>query len=193
MTMHGGRLILLLAGGDVQTAKQLASAATLSLAETTRQLDALITQGFVVAAGESGEPIVYGLKPKGAPSDALQPNERVLVIDDDMTLLELVVAVLEDEGHAVIAATTPANGVALLGQATFDVVITDGFSSRPSALLTTAAQILQAAEGTPVALFSAHRIDLDEVQAAGFRTLLQKPFELDDLIGLIECYRPQLV
>jgi CheY-like chemotaxis protein len=193
MATDRGRLILILASRDVQTAKQLASASTLSLAETTRQLEVLTTKGFIIASDSGPEPAVYRLSPKGAPSETLEPNHRVLVLDDDASLLELVVEVLEDDGYAVVAATTPADGVDLLKHSTFHLVITDGFSALPSAVLATAADVLQAAEATPVALFSAHRLELDDVQAAGFRTLIQKPFDIDELLGALEGCRLQPV
>jgi CheY-like chemotaxis protein len=193
MATDRGRLILLLASHDVQTAKQLASASTLSLAEVTRQLETLITQGFIIASDAGPEPALYRLRPKRAPADTLESHNRVLILDDDATLLELVVAILEDEDYAVVAATTPADGVAVLSHATFDVVITDGFCELPYAVLTTAAEVLEAAEATPVALFSAHRIPLDDVQAAGFRTLIQKPFDIDELLAVLDRCRLQAV
>src|SRR4051812_12374253 len=156
MATDRGRLILILASRDVQTAKQLAEASTLSLAETTRQLERLTTQGFIIASSANGEPLVYRLSPKELAPDAPEPLQRVLVLDDDANILEVVVTVLEDEGYGVLAAATPSDGVALLRHATFDVVITDGFSRVPSAVLTNAAEVLQAAGTTPVALFSAH-------------------------------------
>jgi CheY-like chemotaxis protein len=191
MATDRGRLILMLASRDVQTAKELSSASMLSLAEVTRQLETLITQGFIIASDAGPEPAVYRLRPKGTSAPTLEAHQRVLILDDDSTLLELVVAILEDDDYAVIAATTPADGVALLNHATFDVVITDGFSTLPGAVLTTAADILQAAEGTPVALFSAHRIELDAAQAAGFRTLIQKPFDIDELLAVLNRCRLQ--
>ena len=100
--------------------------------------------------------------------------------------LEVVVTVLEDEGYGVLAAATPSDGVTLLQHATFDVVITDGFSPVPSAVLTNAAEVLQAAGTTPVALFSAHPIDLAAAQAAGFRALIQKPCDIDELLAVIK-------
>src|SRR5215217_7558505 len=122
MAIEGGRLILLLASQDVQTARQLAEASTLSLAETTRQLERLTTQGFIIASSTDGEPLVYRLSPKELAVDALAPHQRVLALDDDAALLELVVTVLEDEGFAVLAAAAPSDGVALLQHASFDVV-----------------------------------------------------------------------
>jgi CheY-like chemotaxis protein len=188
MATAGGRLILLLASRDVQTAKQLADASTLSLAETTRQLERLTTQGFIIASRASGDPVVYRLSPKEHSIASLEPHQRVLALDDDADLLELIMAVLEDEGYVVVAAATPSDGVALLEHTTFDVVITDGFSRVSSAVLTNAGEVLQAGGTTPVALFSAHPVELAAAQAAGFRAVIQKPCDLDELLAVIkEC------
>jgi CheY-like chemotaxis protein len=186
MATEAGRLILLLASRDVQTAKQLAEASTRSLAETTRQLERLTTAGFIIASSTNGEPLVYRLSPKKLHAESLEPHQRVLALDDDADLLELVVTVLEDEGYAVLAAATPTDGMALLQHAMFDVVITDGFSRVPSAVLTNAVELLEAAGTTPVALFSAHPVELAAAQAAGFRAVVQKPCDLDELLAVIK-------
>ena len=143
-------------------------------------------QGFIIANGASGEPMRYRLSPKDPSADSLAPHQRVLALADDADLLELVMTVLEEEGYAVVAAATPTDRVALLQHATFDVVVTDGFSRVPSAVLTNAAEILQAAGATPGALFSAHPVELAAAQAAGFRTIVQKPCDLDELLDVIK-------
>jgi predicted ArsR family transcriptional regulator len=75
MATVGGRLILLLASRDTQTAQQLAKASTLNLAEVTRQLAHLMTDGFVVLASAPGtQPVVYRLSPKGTPAPQLEPH-----------------------------------------------------------------------------------------------------------------------
>ena len=97
-------------------------------------------------------------------------------------MLELVVTVLEDVGYGVLAAATPADATALIEQVAFDLVITDGFSRAAAAgVLASSAAVIQAAEVTPVALFSAHPIELDAAQAAGFQDIIAKPFDLESL------------
>lgn len=64
-------------------------------------------------------------------------------------------------------------------------MITDGFSNRISGVFANTADVLHSAGVTPVALFSAHILELDTAQAAGFRDLITKPFEIDRLVRQI--------
>ncbi len=59
------------------------------------------------------------------------------------------------------------------------MVITDGFSAAPAAVVTNTLDVLAAAGATPVALFTAHRLELAAAHAAGFRDLIAKPFDVE--------------
>ena len=108
------------------------------------------------------------------------------MIEDDAMISEVVVTVLEDEGYAVVVCLTPVDAVALLKQVNFDLVITDGFSREPGAVFVNMADLIRSAGVTPVALFSAHRLDRERAKAAGFRDLITKPFDLDTLIHQVK-------
>lgn len=121
----------------------------------------------------------YRLNPKGAGTDA-PPQPCILLIDDDLSIQELMTAILEAEGYAVILARAPADAEALFREVAFDLVIPDAFSPLPAAVMANTASIL-AAGSVPVALFTAHRIELDAALAAGFSDLISKPFHLATL------------
>jgi CheY-like chemotaxis protein len=178
MVMHGARLLLILASRDAQSAAQLTAAATESPFETLRELRRLVEWGFVIVADEVGV-AVYRLTPKGVRAD--DPNRRILLVEDDLVLRELVVTILEDEGYAVIASRAPVEAAELLDHISFDLVITDGFSRTGAAVFTSTADLLRAAGSTPVALFSAHTLKTDTALAAGFRDLITKPVDLETL------------
>ena len=74
----------------------------------------------------------------------------------------------------------------LLDQMSFDLVITDGFSTLPGAAFVNTADVVRSAGLTPVALFSAHTHDLGVAKAAGFRGLITKPFDLDTLVHQVK-------
>jgi DNA-binding response OmpR family regulator len=107
---------------------------------------------------------------------------HVLLVEDDAAIRDLVRQVLQDEGHAVTARRTPEEATQLLAEASFDLVITDGFSVLPDSSFVSTADVVRSAGLTPVALFSAHTHDLGVAKAAGFRDLITKPFDLDTLI-----------
>src|SRR6478752_4637688 len=153
--VDGGRLLLILAGRDLQNAAQLATASGLGPTETALQLERLVDQGFIIAAHPAAGVVVYHLKPKAARLDELDPNQRILMVESDVELGELVSLILEDEGYAIIAAHAPTDAVALLSQVMFDLVLTDGFSKTAGAVLAKVADLRDAAGVTPVVLFTA--------------------------------------
>ena len=182
-TANGGRVLLLLTSRDAQSAAQLTASSGMSPAETIRQLHSLTEHGFIIAGTPDAEGIgVYRLNPKGVRTDELDPHQRILVVDDADALRRLMQIILEDEGYVVIATAVQADAVALLREVAFDLVITDSFSSHPSGAFINSAVLLAAAEATPVALFSAHRMELEPAQAAGFRDLITKPFDIEELV-----------
>jgi CheY-like chemotaxis protein len=173
-----GRLLLLLASCDLQTAAQLANQIYQKPADTLRQLQQLVTQGFlVVVTGTPGA--VYHLRPKHSRADTTDPQQRVLVVEDNLLLRDLAVTLLEDEQYVVISAAAPVDALGLLAEVAFDLVITDSFAPDAESALLARADLLQAAGATPVALFTAHRAELASVHAAGFAGLLAKPFGID--------------
>jgi DNA-binding response OmpR family regulator len=111
---------------------------------------------------------------------------RILLVEDDASIRDLIVEVLEDEGYVVTASSTLVEAARLLDQGTFDLVVTDGFSMLPGAAFITTGDLVHSAGLTPVALFSAHTHDLDVAKAAGFRDLIAKPFDLDTLVHQVK-------
>ena len=181
MTTHGARLLLILTSRDTQSAAQLTATGPESPSETLRELRRLVEWGFVVVVDDEAGVAVYRLTPTSGRADQSDPTRRILVVEEDLVLRELVVMVLEDEGYAVIAARVPLDATALLEQIRFDLVMTDGFSKTRAAVLTSTADVVRAAGETPVVLFSAHTVELDAARAAGFRDLITKPVALETL------------
>ena len=89
--------------------------------------------------------------------------------------------ILEGSGYTVIATAVETDAVRLLQEVAFDLVVTDSFSRQPGGAFISALDVLQAAESIPVALFSAHRLEVEAAHAAGFADLIKKPFDLDVL------------
>ena len=107
---------------------------------------------------------------------------RILVIDDDPTILELIKAILMEDGHTVDAALT---GDAVLGRdgamPAPDLVVLDMFL--PGTSGGELAEALRARYGTelPILVTSASSVD-GEARALGAFECLPKPFELDELL-----------
>ena len=180
MHTNGGRLLLILTSRDVQSVADLALASGLSPTDAAPSLGRLVDQGFLVVGDQRGT-AVYQLRPKDEPSGVAGFPEHILLIEDDVMISDLVVTVLEGEGYAVVVCLTPLDAMSLLDRLSFDLVITDGFSREPGAVFVNMADLIRSAGITPVVLFSAHRLDRERAQAAGFRDLITKPFDLDTL------------
>jgi CheY-like chemotaxis protein len=180
-----GHLLLILTRRDLQSVAELAAASGQHPLDTARTLGRLADQGFIVMADEQGT-AVYQLNRKGERLAGTALPEHILLVEHDLLLRELMVEVLEDEGYALITCKTPLHATKLLDQVTFDLVITDGFSHVPGAVLVNTADVVRSAGLTPVVLFSAHTHDLSVAQAAGFRDLIAKPFDIAALVQQVK-------
>ena len=113
--------------------------------------------------------------------DEMASSKRVLVIDDDLVLGELVVAILSEAGYQVELASTAAEAHLALQAEGYDLILSDSLSSQPGIIWQWLNQ-LRAATSSPILIFSAHQAaTFAGWQAGGFAGLLCKPFELDEL------------
>jgi DNA-binding NtrC family response regulator len=108
--------------------------------------------------------------------------QHILLVEDDLTICELLATLFEDEGYALTTCVSPHQAMTLLDQRSFDLVLTDGFSRAPASVAQNTADIIGCAGMTPVVLFSGHTLDIAVAQAAGFRDLITKPFDIDTLM-----------
>ncbi len=115
----------------------------------------------------------------------MTPAKKILVVDDEPTIRDVVVALLEDEGYAVVAAHTGLRALELLPLERPDLVIMDvmmpGLDGRE-----VFRRMRESVDGhaPPVVMMSAAvgRDFLDSTVAA----FLPKPFDLTDLLDTIE-------
>ena len=115
-----------------------------------------------------------------SPTTPSRSRGRVLLVEDEPDIAEVVVQLLSESGLTVRVANTLDQAIAALRESTFDLVLADGLSRDPEQAFATALTVLRAAGDTPVVLFTAHRREPDEVRAAGFAELISKPFNIDD-------------
>jgi DNA-binding response OmpR family regulator len=125
-----------------------------------------------------------------------EPTGRVLIVDDDADIADIVEQVLTDEGYAITILGDP-NAEAI--QATVvewqpDCVLLD--SDAPGtfgASWANAAWMAAQRQAVPVIMFSADRRATDEAtshesarsRAAHFSSVLPKPFDIDELVRLV--------
>jgi PAS domain S-box-containing protein len=107
---------------------------------------------------------------------------RILVIDDEREVAEVLADLLTRDGHGVVLCTDGESGVARFEAEPFDLVITDlgmpGISGWEVARL-----VKQARPGTPVAMVTGwgDRIDPLEAETRGVDFIVAKPFKRDSV------------
>jgi DNA-binding NtrC family response regulator len=108
---------------------------------------------------------------------------RLLVIDDEPDLLDLVVEMLQAAGHVVQGATDPAAVARALADP-YDVIVTDfGIVGLPADALL--ARLGTAAPATPVVVMSGARVAPTRPPPRVV-AVLRKPFVLAELVAVVE-------
>ncbi len=114
-------------------------------------------------------------------------KHRILVVDDDDAMREMMALALSKEGYRVDRASSAADGIAVLGETDFDLVIADIYLGDGTGLdvvdaiearQTDTRTILVTARGTmeTAAFASSH----------GVFDYLAKPFEVEHLVGRVQ-------
>jgi CheY-like chemotaxis protein len=116
------------------------------------------------------------------------PPRRILVIDDDESIREMIALILDDQGLQVCTARDGHEALALIAQDAPDLILLDmkmahmdgwQFASRYRALT---------GQRAPLVVITAARDAAEraaEIAADGY---LAKPFDLDDLLRVIDQY-----
>lgn len=122
---------------------------------------------------------------------------HVLIIDDDLDIVEVVSAVLGDEGYEVAALqTTTGDAIArAIGQSEPDCILLDSVEAAEyGEAWQTAARIHARGRPIPTVMFTAHVRDVAEAEEgtsdrsrhAAFAAVLSKPFHVDELLRAVE-------
>jgi CheY-like chemotaxis protein len=120
----------------------------------------------------------------GAPNETVPAGKRILVIDDQPLIRDLLVQLLEADGHCVFTAANGGEGLASARTRPLDLVLLDvdmpalnGF--QVCAELKNGAATAQVPVIFISARFSAH--DLQQMAAVGAAGFLPKPFSLAEI------------
>jgi CheY-like chemotaxis protein len=110
---------------------------------------------------------------------------RILVVEDEPAIRELLVLVLGDEGHAVLAAPDGQAALAILRRHPVDLVVTDAMMPRLDGPgLIAQMRALPGLGALPVLLMSAAGVG-SPLRDPG-TVFLAKPFDLGQLLGLVQ-------
>jgi CheY-like chemotaxis protein len=126
----------------------------------------------------------------------IEPKRRVLIIDDDAAIIDLLEECLADEGYVILTLDNVAGEdlSAAVERLQPDCVLLDGErSGLYGSSWDAAARLAASPPSVPVIMFTADSAATREAsanesersQAAGFAAVLTKPFDLDELLCVI--------
>jgi len=111
---------------------------------------------------------------------------RLLVVEDHVDSAELLAELLESHGHTVWVATTVSDAIAIAGQQSFDVVVSDvGLPDASGYELMAQLRARYAMKGIAIT-GSGRPSDIEAGRAAGFSVHLTKPVSLRRLEQALE-------
>jgi CheY-like chemotaxis protein len=108
-----------------------------------------------------------------------------LVVEDDANIREALRLLLEEEGYDVLEATSLDAALAIVENATVQLILTDSLAARTSDKLTAAGLLRQRAFPTPVGVLTGWPVDQESVNNLDLAFVLGKPFDLDDLLARV--------
>ncbi|MFQ6007483.1 MAG: response regulator, partial [Candidatus Zixiibacteriota bacterium] len=118
---------------------------------------------------------------------ASAPKARILAIDDQPVILDLILAMCQSLGYTVQTASSAEEGLRLASQASFDIVLTD-LAMPDMSGLEVARKIRGIHPHTPIVLITGWGVNLapGELEASGVTEVLYKPFRIEQLTDIIQ-------
>jgi signal transduction histidine kinase/ActR/RegA family two-component response regulator len=124
--------------------------------------------------------------PPVLPAPRIGRRGRILVVEDETTVRDVLVDLLTGQGHEVVACPDGALALTHVSGPAFDLALVD--LSMPGLSGWEVAKGLRAAQpAVPIALVTGwgDQIDIEEARARGIDHLIAKPFNVDDLTRLV--------
>ena len=111
----------------------------------------------------------------------------ILLVEDESEIAELLQCILEAEGYRVVMAANGAQGLECLARVGADLVLSDVLMpSMSGTQMATAIRAHPRFANVPIVLASALARDEVEREFADFDVLLQKPFGMRELLGMLD-------
>ena len=110
---------------------------------------------------------------------------RLLIVEADAELREILHLVLGEEGYQVTGAASLTQALALLHQETFDGVLTDIVHTAGHPPLQSVLPLLKRAAPTPVGIMTAWNLSEQAAQQEGFACFIKQPFDLEAFLATI--------
>jgi DNA-binding response OmpR family regulator len=112
--------------------------------------------------------------------------KRVLVVDDEATIRELITDALREAGFAVDAASNGAEALRTMEGNRPDAIVLDLMMPQLDAQgFVELLRLNTAFDGIPILVVTAAYAAVDAAERLGAQACLTKPFELDELVALV--------
>jgi CheY-like chemotaxis protein len=109
-------------------------------------------------------------------------SQRILVVEDDPELLDMLLGLLNEEGYAAQGVLSLKEALVAVATHIYDLILADLFPAPDQNALQSAVPLLEQAQPTPVGILTAWKINEEEALQQGFAFVRRKPFDLDDLL-----------
>lgn len=118
-------------------------------------------------------------------------THRILIVDDEAELREMLVDLFEAQGFEVLSAKNGAEALKLCLENTYDFVLTDERMPGGNGIDFIVALSAQRPSIPPVALMTGHHeVELAEVRKLGILEVFPKPFKFKDICEFIRAHLP---
>jgi signal transduction histidine kinase len=124
--------------------------------------------------------------PPAPPAPRAGRSARILVVDDEAAVREVLVDVLAGQGHEVVVCADGASALAHADDPAFDLALVD-LSMPDLSGWEVAKGLLVAQPELPIALVTGwgDQIDVEEARTRGIDYVIAKPFDIDDVTRLV--------
>ncbi|MCK4574073.1 MAG: response regulator, partial [candidate division Zixibacteria bacterium] len=125
-------------------------------------------------------------KTAAEPTQAAVSPPRVLAIDDQTVILDLISAMCQASGYQVTTAASGEEGLQLALSQEFDIILTD-LSMPGMSGLEVAREVIKSRPDVPIVLITGWEVDIDRsrLTASGITQVLYKPFRIEQLTEMI--------
>jgi len=113
---------------------------------------------------------------------------KVLYVDDEVRLVQLLVPALTARGHEAMGAHSGQEALDLLAEQSFDVVLTD-MRMEPVDGMAVVREVVEGHPDSEVIVLTGHATEVEDVVAAmqaGACHYMTKPFALDNVVDMVE-------
>jgi CheY-like chemotaxis protein len=124
---------------------------------------------------------------QGKPGSGKQRLAKIMIIDDEEEMRNVLSEILQDDGHKIEVAANGKRGIELLKKKEFDLIFTDlgmpGMSGRQ-----VAEEIKRINNTIPVALITGWGVQPEdfEMKKSGVDFIVKKPFRVDQVLQLVQ-------